>query len=191
MKTTFGFSRRGPDRVTEELAAALLDEKWVEFKALFTVVYSKLRARNAASGGEEMLRLRTYEKLQTLVQSGIVKKNAKLYKGIASSLNSFIEQLNATQAASNAVAASRAAASAAAAAPAPAAVQSGTPATKKAKPRSTMTKKKAASGKTAPAQSKTKSTAKPKPKARPATAKKPVKAAAPVKSAKRQPKRRV
>ncbi len=115
MKTTFGFSRRGPDRVTEELAAALLDEKWVEFKALFTVVYGNLRARNAASGGEEMLRLRTYEKLQTLVQSGIVKKNAKLYRGVSASLKTFIEQLNALPEANHQAAAAAANARAAAA----------------------------------------------------------------------------
>ena len=33
-----------------------------EFKPLFNVVHTSLRARNAASGGEEMLRLRVYEK---------------------------------------------------------------------------------------------------------------------------------
>ena len=41
-----------------------------------------LRARNAASGGEEMLRLRAYEKLQNLVSRGMVKKVEKKYKGV-------------------------------------------------------------------------------------------------------------
>ena len=62
-----------------------------EFKALFDVVHANLRARNAASGGEEMLRLRAYEKLQNLVQAGIVKKVGKEYRGVAAGLESFFE----------------------------------------------------------------------------------------------------
>lgn len=61
-----------------------------EFKALFAVVHANLRARNAASGGEEMLRLRAYEKLQNLVQAGIVKKTGKEYTGVADGLASFL-----------------------------------------------------------------------------------------------------
>src|SRR5216117_1530971 len=76
------FSRRLPDLVTEELAAALHARTFYEFKDLFEVVHEKLRARNAASGGEEMLRLRAYEKLQNLVARGMVKKEGKKYKGL-------------------------------------------------------------------------------------------------------------
>jgi len=90
MKTTYGFSRRGPDRVAEELAAVLSTNASFEFKALFTVLFANLRARNAAGGGEEMLRLRAYEKLQNLVQAGIVKKNAKEYRGVPAALASFL-----------------------------------------------------------------------------------------------------
>lgn len=61
-----------------------------EFKALFTIVHENLRARNAASGGEEMLRLRAYEKLQNLVQAGIVKKTGKEYRGIPAGLATFL-----------------------------------------------------------------------------------------------------
>src|SRR5206468_4230782 len=90
MKKTSGFSRRGPDIVTEELASVLSRKTSFEFKPLFDVVHANLRARNAASGGEEMLRLRTYEKLQSLVQQGMVTKvmtnGIKKYKGIASAL---------------------------------------------------------------------------------------------------------
>ena len=39
--------------------------------------------RNAVSGGEEMLRLRAYEKLQNLVTRGMVEKIGKEYKGTA------------------------------------------------------------------------------------------------------------
>jgi len=42
---------------------------------------TNLRRRNAAHGGEEILRLRTYDKLQKLVFSGAVKKNGKIYTG--------------------------------------------------------------------------------------------------------------
>jgi len=77
------FSRRLPDLVTEELVAVLSKKTSFEFKELFEVVHENLKARNAASGGEEMLRLRAYEKLQNLVSRGMVKKTGKKYKGLA------------------------------------------------------------------------------------------------------------
>jgi hypothetical protein len=91
MKSTSSFSRRGPDRVAEELATVLSSKGTYEFKALFTVVHANLKARNAASGGEEMLRLRAYEKLQNLVEAGIVKKTGKEYRGVASALATYIK----------------------------------------------------------------------------------------------------
>lgn len=80
------FSRRLPDLVTEELAAVLSSRSSYEFKELFEIVHENLKARNAASGGEEMLRLRAYEKLQNLVARGMVKKDGKKYKGIPKQL---------------------------------------------------------------------------------------------------------
>ena len=80
------FSRRLPDLVTEELVSVLSQKRSFEFKQLFEVVHENLRRRNAASGGEEMLRLRAYEKLQNLVARGVVKKTGKSYKGDASAL---------------------------------------------------------------------------------------------------------
>jgi hypothetical protein len=80
------FSRRLPDLVTEELVSVLSQKKSFEFKQLFEVVHENLRQRNAASGGEEMLRLRAYEKLQNLVARGVVKKSGKSYKGDAAAL---------------------------------------------------------------------------------------------------------
>ncbi|HEY8901273.1 MAG TPA: hypothetical protein VIM61_12745 [Chthoniobacterales bacterium] len=88
-----GFSRRGPDNVTEELVAALSSPRSFEFKALFDIVHTALRARNAASGGEEMLRLRAYDKLQGLVAQGQVKKTGKLYKGVMKPIRQLAEQL--------------------------------------------------------------------------------------------------
>lgn len=90
MANTFSgsFTRRGPDVVTEELAVALSQKTSLEFKPLFEIVFAGLRARKSVSGGEEMLRLRAYEKLQTLVSRGMVKKTitkvGKAYKGLPS-----------------------------------------------------------------------------------------------------------
>ena len=80
------FSRRVPDLVTEELVAVLSRRTSFEFKQLFEILHENLRARNAASGGEEMLRLRAYEKLQNLVARGMVKKTGKKYRGLPSAL---------------------------------------------------------------------------------------------------------
>ena len=84
------FSRRAPDNITEELVAVLSSKASFEFKALFDVIFANLRERNAASGGEEMLRLRAYEKLQSLVSQGAVKKTVtgivKKYKGVSGPL---------------------------------------------------------------------------------------------------------
>src|SRR5437867_8800651 len=68
------FSRRMPDNVTEELVAVLSCRASFDFKPLFDIVLLNLRERNAASGGEEMLRLRVYEKLQGLVGKGAVNR---------------------------------------------------------------------------------------------------------------------
>ena len=74
--------------MTEELVAVLSRKSAVEFKALFELVHANLLARNAANAGEEMLRLRLYEKLQQLVAQGAVKKTiakeVKTYRGTAS-----------------------------------------------------------------------------------------------------------
>ena len=92
-----GFSRRGPDIVTEELVAVLSGKASFEFKPLFAIVHAKLRERDAASGGEEMLRLRAYEKLQNLVQGGMVTKTitktGKRYKGLTSALAALTVQM--------------------------------------------------------------------------------------------------
>src|SRR6266481_7146389 len=88
---TASFRRRMPDNVTEELVAVLSSRASFEFKPLFDIVLLKLRERNAASGGEEMLRLRAYEKLQSLVSQGAVNRTVngitKKYKGVAARLS--------------------------------------------------------------------------------------------------------
>lgn len=84
------FTRRAPDNITEELVAVLSSKTAFEFKPLFDIILTNLRERNAASGGEEMLRLRAYEKLQSLVAQGAVERKVngavKKYKGVPARL---------------------------------------------------------------------------------------------------------
>lgn len=80
-----------PDNISEELVAILACRTSFEFKPLFDIVLLKLRERNAVSGGEEMLRLRAYEKLQNLVGQGAVNRTVngttKKYKGVVARLS--------------------------------------------------------------------------------------------------------
>jgi len=80
------FARRSPHPITEDLVAVLSSKASFEFKGLFDIIFSNLRERNAASGGEEMLRLRAYEKLQGLVNQGAVTRTVtgitKKYRGV-------------------------------------------------------------------------------------------------------------
>lgn len=84
--------------MAEELASVLSKKTPLEFKALFDIVHTNLRAKNAASGGEEMLRLRLYEKLQNFVQAGFAKKTGKEYRGVPKGIETFLStaaELNA------------------------------------------------------------------------------------------------
>ena len=77
------FSRRLPDHVTDEIVNVLGgNDKLFGFNELFEDVYERLKERNAVRGGEEMLRLRAYEKLQNLVTRGLVEKDGKEYRGL-------------------------------------------------------------------------------------------------------------
>jgi hypothetical protein len=80
------FSRRLPDVVTNELVFVLSQKTSYEFKPLFEVVHDNLRRRNAAHGGQELLRLRAYEKLHNLVSCGAVEKKGKIFTGNAAAL---------------------------------------------------------------------------------------------------------
>ena len=98
---TASFLRRMPDNVTEELVAVLSSRASFEFKPLFDLVLFNLRERNAASGGEEMLRLRVYEKLQGLVSQGAVDRTVngitKKYKGVASRMTTLKAEMKVTR----------------------------------------------------------------------------------------------
>lgn len=67
--------------ISEELVTVLLLGRSYEFKELFTTIFKQLRERKVC-GGEEMLRLRSYEKLQALVRNGQVTKTGKRYRGL-------------------------------------------------------------------------------------------------------------
>jgi hypothetical protein len=77
-----GFIRRVTDHMTDELVIALSGGATYEFKELFKLVYAGLKEKNAVSGGEEMLRLRCYEKLQSLTRRGLAEKKLKSYRGL-------------------------------------------------------------------------------------------------------------
>jgi len=82
---------------------------------LFEIILLNLRERNAASGGEEMLRLRSYEKLQGLVnQQGAVTRTVngitKKYKGVAPRMVTLRAEMKALRADCNQRALAKAAA---------------------------------------------------------------------------------
>ena len=110
------FTRRGPDHITEELIALLSSRASFEFKPLFEIMLLNLRERNAATGGEEMLRLRAYEKLQGLVNQGAVHREVtgttKKYKGVAARIAVLRTEMKAIRAACNERARAKAAAAA-------------------------------------------------------------------------------
>src|SRR5712675_1336467 len=113
-KPTAAFSRRMPDNISEELVAVLSCRGTFEFKPLFEIILLNLRERNAASGGEEMLRLRCYEKLQGLVSQGVVNRTVKgvtkKYKGVAERMVVLRAEMKSLRAACNERALAKAAA---------------------------------------------------------------------------------
>ena len=73
-------ARQGSDSVMEELLLCLSDcQEVLYFQDIFYIVYAGLKERNAATGGEEMMKLRIYEKLQILVSNAALKKIGKEY----------------------------------------------------------------------------------------------------------------
>jgi len=82
-----------PDAMTEEMVVALLAKPSYDFHELFGVVHQGLRARRAAAGGEDVLRLRLYEKLQKLVARGMVRKAQKQYSSVETALRAHSVEL--------------------------------------------------------------------------------------------------
>src|ERR1043166_2778137 len=96
-KCGISFTRRAPDNLTEEFVAVLSSKASFEFKPLFDIILLNLRERNLAGGGEEMLRLRVYEKLQGLVGKGAVNRTStgmtKKYKGVVRRLQTLSAEM--------------------------------------------------------------------------------------------------
>jgi hypothetical protein len=113
-RSVISFTRRAPDNLTEELVAVLSSKDSFEFKPLFEIILLNLRERNAANGGEELLRLRAYEKLQGLVNQGAVTRTVtgitKKYKGVAKRMVVLRAEMKALRAACNERALAKAAA---------------------------------------------------------------------------------
>src|SRR6266567_4113546 len=69
---------------------------------MFGIIFLNLRERNLASGCEEMLRLRVYEKLQGLVSQGAVNRTVtgitKKYRGVAPRLRGLSAEMKVLRA---------------------------------------------------------------------------------------------
>jgi len=96
--------------------AVLSSKASFEFKPLFEILLLNLRERNATSGGEEMLRLRSYEKLQSLVSQGAVGRKVngitKKYKGVPARMTALAAEMKVLRADWNERAQAKAAAAA-------------------------------------------------------------------------------
>jgi hypothetical protein len=101
-RSAISFTRRAPDNITEELVDVLSSKASFEFKPLFDIILLNLRERNLAGGGEEMLRLRVYEKLQGLVGRGAVNRTGtgitKKYKGVVPRLQTLNAEMKVLRA---------------------------------------------------------------------------------------------
>jgi hypothetical protein len=75
------YTPRGPDLLMIDVHAALplVGKQPMGFNQIFEAVYTAQKEKGKNSTSEEMLRLRTYEKLQNLVQRGFAEKIGKEY----------------------------------------------------------------------------------------------------------------
>jgi hypothetical protein len=79
MRARSFFPSRRSDPVMEELVSVLAKGGTHEFRPLFDLVLANLRARDAVTSSEDLLRLRAYENLQKLLAKGAVRKTGKSY----------------------------------------------------------------------------------------------------------------
>ena len=70
-------SRKTPDLVTDELILILHEAGMLEFNDIFQRTVVVMKAKHMSLGGEEILRLRIYEKLQNLVSAGGLMKKGR------------------------------------------------------------------------------------------------------------------
>ena len=72
-------SRKAPDLVTDELIVILHEAGMLEFNEIFQRAVVVMKEKHMSLGGEEILRLRIYEKLQNLVSAGGLVKKGREY----------------------------------------------------------------------------------------------------------------
>ncbi len=75
-------SRKTPDLVTDELILILHEAGMLEFNDIFQRTVVVMKAKHMSLGGEEILRLRIYEKLQNLVSAGGLMKKGREYTAL-------------------------------------------------------------------------------------------------------------
>ena len=75
-------SRKTPDLVTDELILILHEAGMLEFNDIFQRTVVVMKAKNMSLGGEEILRLRIYEKLQNQVSAGGLMKKGREYTAL-------------------------------------------------------------------------------------------------------------
>ena len=76
-------THKTPDIITEELLNLFSrGDGSYGFQEIFSIIHDQLKDGNEASGGEEMLRLRTHEKLQELIERNLVKQDGEKYRGV-------------------------------------------------------------------------------------------------------------
>ncbi len=71
--------RRSPDFIRREVLEVLSGVETIMFNDIFERVLAGMKQKGISIGGEEILRLRMYEKLQTLVAQGALRKRGKEY----------------------------------------------------------------------------------------------------------------
>lgn len=69
-----------PDLAIDALVETMSTDTWRSFNEVFEAFWPVYRAKNSTQLGEEMGRLRCYEKLQNMVTAGKVEKVEKEYR---------------------------------------------------------------------------------------------------------------
>jgi hypothetical protein len=75
-----GATRKPQDQIRAEMLQVLSLAEIILFNDIYEQVFSNMKSKGLATGGEEILRLRIYEKLQTLVSQGALHKKGKQYE---------------------------------------------------------------------------------------------------------------
>jgi hypothetical protein len=89
---------RSRDQVIPELIRVLSTHTWLAFDELYAGVAESIHRRRPFRCGQEMLRIRVYEKLHQLVLNGFAERQGKTYRGILNELPVLAEHISAEEA---------------------------------------------------------------------------------------------